>query len=153
MCDEQEANSIVNKAFLKIIQNLAKWDKKRPFEAWARTITVNTALDACRKKSTLNQNMPMAPLEIASNNSTAISLNSAEGSLNAEILEKMINALPDMHRQVFNLFAIDGFNHKEVAELLDCSESSSKWYLHQARKMLQEKLENLLLNEKKYQHG
>lgn len=151
--DELEADGAVNKAFLKIVMNLDKWDVKRPFEAWARTITVNTALDACRKKKSQSKNMPLTPIDDAGNDNNIISINEADEKLNAELLERMIYELPDMHKQVFNLFALDGFSHKEIAEKLDCSVSASKWYLHQARKILQEKLDVFLMNEKKYQHG
>jgi RNA polymerase sigma-70 factor (ECF subfamily) len=66
---------------------------------------------------------------------------------------KMIQELPDITREVLNLFAIDGYSHKEVAEKLTISEEASRWHLHKARKLMTEKLEkmNYNLNNKRHE--
>lgn len=151
--DKDEANATVNQAFLKIIKNLDKWDDGRPFEAWAKTITINMVIDVCRQKNVRHKNMPLSPLETVQDHQLGVNENFADRKFEAEILERMILNLPEMHRQVFNLYALDGFSHAEIATLLNCSVSASKWYLHQARKILQGQLNDSPIMENKYHHG
>lgn len=151
--EQEEAKSVLNQAFLKIVRNLPSWDEQRPFEAWAKTITINTAIDACRQIKAQKKNMPLSPLEMVQDSWIGTNENYADLSFDAERLERLVAALPETHRQIFNLYALDGYSHAEIAELLNCSVSASKWYLHQARKILQENLKEMMMAEKKYQHG
>jgi RNA polymerase sigma factor (sigma-70 family) len=148
-----DARGVVNQAFYKIVKNLKTWDEDRSFEAWAKKITVNTAIDECRKNQQHKKHMPLTPIDDVHEVWMPISVNDAEYSLSVEALETMIRELPELHRRVFNLHAIDGYSHAEIADVLDCSVSASKWYLHQARKILKEKLENIFSEEKKINHG
>ena len=77
--------------------------------------------------------------------STPSSLHEREAELDSEYLLEMIKQLPSMTAKVFNLYAIDGYKHREIAELLNMSENTSKWHLSEARKKLQAKLQ--LFNE------
>lgn len=151
--DQDESKSAVNQSFLKIISNLDKWDESRPFEAWAKRITINTVIDICRQNNARTVKMPLTHVEDLNENWAGIAVNEAAARLDTEQLEFMISSLPEMHRSVFNMYAIDGYTHSEIAAMLNCSVSASKWYLHQARKLLQEQLEAYLIAEKKYQHG
>lgn len=63
--------------------------------------------------------------------------NDAEHQLNAQYLESLLRRLPPVTQQVFNLFALDGFSHREIGEMLDMSEGTSKWHVSFARKQLQ----------------
>ena len=75
----------------------------------------------------------------SANSSSSIHEKSAE--LDSEYLIQMIKELPTVTAKVFNLYAIDGFKHREIAEILEMSENTSKWHLSEARKKLQAKLE------------
>lgn len=153
MNNTDDASAALNRAFLKIVTNLKKWDETRSFDAWAKKITINTLIDVCRKANTLRHQLPISPIDELNEPQMPVHLNGADQNLSSEHLERMINELPDMHRTVFNLYALDGYSHAEVADALGCSGSASKWYLHQARRMLKEKLEQFLIEEKKLQHG
>ena len=64
-----------------------------------------------------------------------------ESKMDSQEIYKMIQSLPDTAREVLNLFAIDGYSHKEIAEMLNFSEEASRWHLHKARKLMVEKME------------
>lgn len=66
-----------------------------------------------------------------------VDFNEAAQALEAEALERMIQALPEMSRKVFNLYAIEGYSHKEIGEMLNMSDGTSKWHVSSARKALQ----------------
>lgn len=73
-----------------------------------------------------------------------VNFNEAAQCLEAEELEKMIQRLPDMSRKVFNLYAIDGYSHKEIGEMLNISDGTSKWHVSFARKSLQEMIREVM---------
>ena len=70
-------------------------------------------------------------------NSVQVDFNKASQELDAEELEQMIQTLPNMSKKVFNLYAIDGYTHKEIGEMLGMSDGTSKWHVSFARKSLQ----------------
>ena len=136
--DEQEAVSALNNGFLKILQHLDRYRRDEvPFEAWIRRIMINTAIDEFRREKkwreltvfteTVEREYPDEPVD----------WNEAEQRLNVQHLESLLRRLPPMTQQVFNLFALDGFSHREIGEMLDMSEGTSKWHVNHARKQLQ----------------
>ncbi len=143
--NKEDAEFLLNHAFLKVITNLDKYQEdKVPFEAWVRRITINTVIDEYRKNKKnkidyMEEPMNHAPV-------TVMNYNEADQQYDAENLQNMIEQLPPMSKQVFNLYAIDGFNHREIGEKLNMSEGTSKWHLSSARKKLQELLRKALTN-------
>jgi len=137
--DVQSAKALVNDAYLKMLNNLDARRPEVPFEAWCRRITINTVINAHRDSRTFNTPTSMADLEQAQNQH-APDLDGVETMIQAEELQHMLDRLPDMSRKVFNLFAIDGWAHKEIADLLGISEGTSKWHVNHARQRLQEML-------------
>lgn len=132
-----EAEDILQDAFVKVFDNISKFEFKGSFEGWIRRIVINTALKNYSKKSFKQEqigleNQPELPLEpeIYSN-------------LEEEELLRLINKLPDGYRLVFNLYAVEGYSHKEIADLLGIQESTSRSQLVKARKMLQGMIVNL----------
>jgi RNA polymerase sigma-70 factor (ECF subfamily) len=104
-----------------------------PFEAWLRRITVNDCLDRIRKQ----KGIWMVQLEEhAEENHDPI-----QSSYSQAYLQSLIDALPLGYKTVFNLFAIEGYNHQEIAERLKISESTSKSQLSRARQYLQKQLQ------------
>lgn len=135
--DEQEAVSALNNGFLKIVQNLDRYSSEAPFEAWIRRIMINTMIDMFRRDKKWRDAVvyvdEIAPGGVLDHTTW----NDAEHQLNAQYLESLLRRLPPVTQQVFNLFALDGFSHREIGEMLDMSEGTSKWHVSFARKQLQ----------------
>ena len=132
----QEAEEIVNDGFLKVFNNLDRYDPSKPFKAWLRSIFTNTAIDHYRRnlKYTLHVNELDENLEDL--NESVLSAISAK-----EILA-LVQQLPTSFRLVFTLYVLDGYTHKEVADLLNIKEGTSKSNLQDARKKLQLMIRN-----------
>jgi RNA polymerase sigma-70 factor (ECF subfamily) len=134
-----EAEDILQEGFVKVFQGIKNFRQEAKLDTWITRIMVNTALNVQRKKMYL---YPMVDV-------TQIILPDQELSLSGinfnELLE-MIQALPQGCQIVFNLFAIEGYGHKEIAELLGISEGTSKSQFARAKSLLQERL----LKESKY---
>lgn len=132
-----DAEDMVQEACIKIFRDLYQFDhSKSSFSSWSKRVVINTCLMHLRKKSVFNfmDNIYEIGHSI-SVRSTAIE------SLKLQDLTEIVQSLPKGYRTVFNLYVIDGYSHKEIAELLDVSESTSKTQLLKARKLLQKKLE------------
>lgn len=129
---QMEAEDILQDAFIKIFKNIGDFQERGSFEGWVRRIVVNTALKNIDKKSFSNEQIGG---EIDNDAGEAPSVYSELGE---EDLLKMIASLPEGYRVVFNLYAIEGFSHKEIADLLGVGESTSRSQLVKARKLLQE---------------
>ena len=143
---EDEAVAMLNMGFLKIIQNLGKYQKGVPFEAWIRRIMINTLIDDFRKNRKVNELIEDRDFTDTDNHSGLVDFNTADLDFDASDLEAMIRQLPPMSMKVFNLYGIDGYSHKEIAEMLGISDGTSKWHLSFARSKLKE-----MLNKKRGQ--
>jgi RNA polymerase sigma-70 factor (ECF subfamily) len=128
---KQETEEMMNDGFLKIFNNLGKYDHSRPFKAWIRTILVNTAIDHYHKKQKYVHEVDIDECDITDWNEDVISRISAN-----EIL-KMVQQLPPSYRIVFTLYVVEGYNHREIAQMLNIKEGTSKSNLQDARKKLQ----------------
>lgn len=132
----EDAKDILQEGFIKVFSNLNQFKGKGSFEGWIRRIMVNTALEKYRDKHYLN----------SVNEDEAEKLERTDinilDEISAKDLLKVIQELSPRYRMVFNLFAIEGYSHKEISALLDISEGTSKSNLSRARAILQEKLIN-----------
>ncbi|MDX1685365.1 MAG: sigma-70 family RNA polymerase sigma factor [Saprospiraceae bacterium] len=138
--DEQEAKHFLNTGFAKIIFNLSSYDRKTPFKLWIRRVTINLIIDELRKKEAYDRHLNH--WSRINGNESKIVFNIAENKLNYNELLKLLDVLPGSTRAVFNLFVIDGYNHKEISEKLNISVGTSKWHVATARKKLQEVFQN-----------
>ena len=129
----QEAEDILQEGFVKVFQGLKGFRSEAKLETWMTRIMVNTALNHHRKKLYL---FPMVDVEKADLVENELSL----PRLGFTELLQMIQSLPQGCQVVFNLFAIEGFSHKEIAEQLGISEGTSKSQYARARMLLQEKI-------------
>lgn len=129
--DNMAADEILNDSFLKAFTNLHKYDDNQAFKAWLRTITVNTAIDYYRKSIKLPDHQDYEQVQVADINEDVISRMAAE-----EILA-MVRQLSPAYRMVFTLYVIDGYSHREIAEMLGIREGTSKSNLQDARRKLQ----------------
>lgn len=134
---KQDAEDMMQDSFVKILKHIIRYKDYGSFTAWVKRITVNTAISyyrqATRKKtvlspSTLN-NEADRPFYI-------------DNHLFAEDIIKAVRSLPDGYRLIFNLYAIEGYDHGEISKMLGIESGSSRSQYYRARKMLQKKLES-----------
>ena len=135
--NEQDAGDIVNTGFYKIFRNINRFIYRNEISlnVWMKKIIINEALVFLRQKFTYHE-IEDIPSEML------FSEDITDDNLMLEDYYRLIRELPHDLRTVFNLFAIEGYSHKEIAELLNIREASSRVYLSRARKILQEKLTN-----------
>lgn len=132
--NSDDASDIFNRAMLKVFQSLSTYGGKGSFAGWIRKIVVNESIDFLRREARFNANCSLEELDTVSFDPELIARMDAEKILDA------IRALPGTYRLVVNLYIVEGYTHKEIAEQLSISEGTSKWYLNQARKTLREEL-------------
>jgi RNA polymerase sigma factor (sigma-70 family) len=135
--DRQEAGSRVNLAFLKILQHLEQYDPSASFKSWISKITVRSIIDEFRSQQRHYKHNVYYGQPSLDTSWPDDELNHIAEEINLDHLLFLINQLPPMSRQIFNLYAIDGYSHKEIADLLTISDGTSKWHVHEARKKLQ----------------
>jgi RNA polymerase sigma factor (sigma-70 family) len=135
---QMEAEDLLQDAFIKVFDHLAQFQSKGSLEGWIRRIVVNTALKNIDRKSFTHEQYGMDIREDFSAADPGVYAQLGE----AELL-KLIARLPEGYKVVFNLYAIEGYNHAEIAELLGVQESTSRSQLVKARKMLQSMVEHL----------
>jgi len=130
--NRDEAADVLNQGFFKVFTHIAKYDASRPFKAWLGKIMMNTSIDYYRA------NLKMAytdDLDKAENLSDG---ELPDRKLNYDDLLSLIQQLPHAYRTVFNLFAIEGYTHDEIAVMLNINAGTSKSNLHKARQKLKQ---------------
>lgn len=134
----EESEDVLQDAFVKIFQKIGDFKQEGSLEGWMRRIVVNTALDAIRKNKKW---LGVAQVEAVENQ---VSFDdNAFDNMDVNHLLQMINDMPDGYRVVFNMFAIEGYSHKEIADTLGVSENTSKSQYSRARAFLRTQLEQI----------
>ncbi len=131
----QDAEDTLQDSFLTIFKKIPQYQHKGSFEGWMKRITINTALQKYREKS---------PLQLVSEAPDEEILEEIEletENVNIDVLLELIQSLPDRYRLVFNLYVLDNYSHKEIAELLNISVGTSKSNLSRARQILKKEME------------
>ena len=141
--NEEDARAAFNSGFIKILSGLEKVDKDLNFDAWAKRVMVNNLIDEYRKNKRYTSHITKSDSERALDFYSEGHTNNAESNLGYENIMMLVQELPAVSARVFNLYVIEGYSHKEIGELLEMSEGTSKWHLSTARKMLREKLDRL----------
>ena len=130
--DEHDAADIMSHAFVKIFKSIRSFDPaKGSLHAWIKRIVVNEGLDHIKGRERFSENVEIetvAAPQIA---------NAALEQMGAEEIMNLVKRLPPATHAVFVLYAVEGYNHREIAERLGISEGTSKWHLSEARKTLQ----------------
>jgi RNA polymerase sigma-70 factor, ECF subfamily len=143
--DKDEAKDILHEAFMKVFTNLKNFNGTGSFEGWIRRIMVNTSIDHLRKNK---QNYLIVSTVYANEKAANVAdeVNEEELILNIdkEDILKAVQELTPAYRTVFNLFIIEGFTHREIAEMLDISEGTSKSNLSKAKFNLKKNLMHLI---------
>ena len=137
-CDSQEeGEDVLQNGFISVFENIESFKGTGPLEGWIRRIMVNTALTNIRKNKKLKQNIALDNVEYMLPSANYIS-----ESFGAKDLLKIIQTLPTGFRTVFNLYAIEGYSHKEIGEILNISEGTSKSQYSRAKAYLQKIIPN-----------
>ena len=126
-----EGVQILNDAFLKVFENISSYDTDRPFKPWFRRIVLNTAINHYHKtkRDAFRNHEPFSE-EMAPVDQSVIS------AISYRDLIELIQKLTPGYRMVFNLYVIEGYSHKEVADRLEITEGTSKSNLHKAKQNL-----------------
>jgi RNA polymerase sigma factor (sigma-70 family) len=134
--NDEEARDILQEGFIKIFENLGSYKHEGSFEGWMRRITVNTALEKFRSKHNLYRvdDIDQIPEQDSEPD------NSDYAGLEANDLLEIIRELPPKYRVVFNLYALEGYSHKEISQMVKISEGTSKSNLSRARIILQRRV-------------
>jgi len=127
--DIQLAEDVMITAFMKVFTNLKNFEHKGSFEGWIRRIMVNECISYLR----VQKKVKFAEDEFF----VEESFNEIDSQFTVEQIQYLIDALPDGYKMVFNLYAIEGYKHNEIAKMLGINEGTSKSQLSHARKMLQ----------------
>lgn len=132
----EEAQDILQDGFVKVFEKLGTYSGNGSFEGWIRRIFVNTALDAYRKakQERVTQDIDDVGFAISSGQDIV-------SDISAEDLLKILQKIPAGYRMVFNLYVIEGYSHKEIADQLNITESTSKSQFSRARTYLMSVLE------------
>jgi RNA polymerase sigma factor (sigma-70 family) len=138
-----EAEDVLQEAFLKVFSKINTFRFECPLHAWIRTIVVNTAINLIRKEKDFQFSVELDHANGVENNIT-----SAISDLNFNELLALVRSLPIGCQTVFNLYAIDGYDHKEIAEKLNISVGTSKSQYSRAKMLLQKKLMNANFEQK-----
>jgi RNA polymerase sigma-70 factor (ECF subfamily) len=147
--NDEEARDILQEGFIKIFENLVHYKYEGSFEGWIRRIIVNTALEKYRDKHYLYrvEDIYRIPEPDAEPD------NEDYAGLEATDLLEIIRELPPKYRMVFNLFAIEGYSHKEISKMINISEGTSKSNLSRARVILQRRVSSYTGLKKKAING
>ncbi|MBI3136377.1 MAG: RNA polymerase sigma factor [Bacteroidetes bacterium] len=139
----EEAQDVLQEGFIKIFGKLSDFESKGSLEGWVRRIMVNTALDHYRKNKKHQNDVDVDTVgyKLEKDDYTI-------EAITANDLLKIVQAIPEGYRVVFNLFAIEGYSHKEIAERLGVTESTSKSQYSRAKSLLRKLLiENNIVEE------
>lgn len=133
--DESDAADIMSQAFVKIFKYIHTYDaNKGTLHSWIKRIVVNEGLDHIKSRERFSENVELEIVE------EPVIDNRALEKMGVEELMELIQKLPPATHAVFVMYAVEGYNHREIAEKLQISEGTSKWHLSEARKKLQQAL-------------
>jgi RNA polymerase sigma factor (sigma-70 family) len=132
--DQHEAEDMLQDAFISIFSHINQFKSTGSFEGWVKRITVNAAIKILQKRKIKVVGITNDQHELISPDFNVLS------DLSAEDLLKIISQLPDGYRVIFNLYAIEGYSHDEIAAMLKIKAATSRSQLSKARAILKEKI-------------
>ena len=136
--DMAKAEDVLHDSFVKVFEKIATLKDNAIFEGWLRRIVVNEAIDSLKREKKLNEIInESGQLNSDSESDTG----SAYEGISAKDLMEALNSLPAGYKTIFNMYVVDGYSHKEIAERFTISEGTSKSQLSKAKEFLRKKLE------------
>ncbi|PAW95621.1 RNA polymerase subunit sigma-70 [Mucilaginibacter sp. MD40] len=145
--DRMEAEDMLQNGFIKVFAKIADYRGDGSFEGWVRRIMVHSAIEYLRRHHKMLQ---VVDINETGHEEPAVNATAAS-SLEAKDLLELIKTLAPGYRMVFNLYAIDGYSHKEIAGIMGITEGASKSQLSRARTILKEQI--LKLDSKRYEYA
>ncbi len=137
--DSHIAEDVLQEAFVKVFKKIESFENTGSFEGWLRRTVVNTAINYYNSIKKESEKMAEFTASVENDNADDVD---AEQSYTLEELMEALNSLPEGYKVVFNLYAIDQYSHKEIAEALNISEGTSKSQLFKARTFLKKTLQS-----------
>ncbi|MFT3826513.1 MAG: sigma-70 family RNA polymerase sigma factor [Chitinophagaceae bacterium] len=135
--NEEDAIEVLHNGFLKVYKNMHTYNaSKASLYTWIRTIVVHTAIDFIRQRGKFQV------IELEKAEEPAIDADAIQRMSSQEVLQ-LVQQLSPATRTVFNLYVVEGYNHREIANLVGISEGTSKWHLSEARRQLKQLLQTL----------
>jgi RNA polymerase sigma factor (sigma-70 family) len=145
---------MTNTCFMKVINNLHTLSDIKTLGGWVKQIAVNTSIDLYRSgKKYRERNRFTIDTEFSAAANTHSDFDYTESRMDSQLIFQAIRDLPDTTREILNLFAIEGYSHREIANTLHISEEASRWHLHKARNILAKKLRALHYTIKRTTNG
>lgn len=145
--NHQEAQDMFQDGFIKVFQKLDKYNGKGPLGAWIRRTMANNALDKIRKNKREKDNVSLFEVEYKIENKDQVDIFKDDDPLLSEKkLLELIAQMPTGYRTVFNLYVIEEYSHKEIADMLDVTESTSKTQYRKAKAYMRNLIEEELKN-------
>jgi len=129
----------MNIGFVRILLNLKQYKPDVPFEMWARRVTINTIINEFRKNKNWNEKVVRNHDNLMRSDADEYDLSEHQQELLDLVRSKALK-LPPMTLKVFNMYAIDGYQHTEIAEMLGISEGTSAWHYSDAKKKIRQML-------------
>lgn len=138
--NKHDAAAMVNEGMLKILEKLDTYREQVPFEAWVHRVMINTLIDDYRKYRNKKEVLRSVEPNDLQKYEMGYSQNHSALHLDAEGIRKLINLLPGDRKEIFNLFAIDGYSHQEISDMLGVNVNTCRWHVAEARKYLQSRI-------------
>lgn len=132
-----DAEEVMLDGFMRVFEKIDQFREEGSFEGWVRRIMVTESLMFLRKAKQWRHELPLEEVTVEPDYEWA------DTAVNENDLLRLVNQLPDGYRTVFNLYAIEGYPHAEIAEMLSISEGTSKSQLSRARMMLKSNLKKM----------
>ena len=137
---DEQAEEVMNNGFLRAFQKVKQYNFQGSFEGWLRKIVFHAVADYVKQNNNYASKMVFVEKD------QCVEKDHAD-KLYYDQLMKLVHALPEATRTVFNMYVMDGFTHREIGNLLGISEGTSKWHLSEGRKILKEKIERMGLHQ------
>ncbi len=139
--NEDKAKEVLNIGFHRVLKYLDKYKAEVPFKSWIRRVMINTLINEFKKEKIHYDQVEYVDKYIDTNRHA--DFNEAITRFEVKEIYRLIARLPLVNQQIFNLFFIDGYKHREIAEMLNISENTSKWHLTIAKEKLKEMINQM----------
>jgi RNA polymerase sigma factor (sigma-70 family) len=146
--NREDAEDMLQEGFIKVFTQLSRFEHRGSFEGWIRKIMVHTCINILKKNKKFNESV-----DLIHAHSVALREDNIPALVQVKQIVECIRLLPTGYRTVLNLFAIEGYSHREIAQLLDIEESTSRSQFTRAKAMLEEMLIQKKILQPKQESG
>lgn len=138
--NEEDALHVLNLAFYKVLTKIETHETSSSFKAWVRTILINTIISEHRKNHNYKNFMAPTDFEAETGSLQDWEYDEINEQLSVDFIRQKMQELDEPQRTIINLYVVEGYNHKEIGEMLEIPVGTSKWHLSNARKTLKKVL-------------